>query len=58
MATKSFTSDFRLTAKAASNLIVALENSKRVDVKPRYEVKNVHKPEEIKNVTQRLLGKK
>lgn len=55
MATKTFTNEFKLNTKNASNLLDALSTSERVDIKPTQEIKAVHDKIEIKKIMAEVL---
>lgn len=55
MATKSFTTEFKLNSKGAINLISALNASRKVDIEVSHEVKSVHGREEISNLVDNLI---
>lgn len=57
MATKTFTTEFKLNSKGAINFLDALDQSERVDLKMNHEIKNVHDKPEIKNLISKLVGK-
>ncbi|MBV5114194.1 MULTISPECIES: hypothetical protein [Bacillus] len=56
MATKSFTTDFRLNAKSGYKLINAIENSRKVKHKINQSVTDVNKKEEINDIMKAFLG--
>ena len=47
MATESFTTEFKLSLKAAASLIAAVEGSKRVDVVSKHEARSLHEQQDI-----------
>lgn len=57
MATKSFTSEFKLNKKAAHRLVNDLEKSKRVDVKFNQRVETVKDKERINKIMASFSGK-
>ncbi len=57
MATKTFTTEFKLNTKGATNLVSALNSSKRVDININQEVKNVHDRKEISLLMNKVARK-
>lgn len=58
MATKSFTTEFKINKKASQKLVNALDNSRRVDHKIQQRVETIHDKDRINNIMASFLGKK
>lgn len=57
MATKSFQTDFKFTAKTGAKLVSAIESSKRVDHEIRQKVTTIKDKQTINNIMSSFLGK-
>lgn len=58
MATKSFTTEFKINKKASQKLVNALDNSRRVDHEIRQRVETINDKDRINNIMASFLGKK
>ncbi|MEK4948354.1 hypothetical protein [Carnobacterium sp. FSL W8-0810] len=57
MATKSFTTEFKINRKASQKLANALQKSKRVDHQINQRVETVNEKERINSIMASFLGK-
>lgn len=57
MATKSFQTDFKFTAKTGAKLVSAIESSKRVDHEIRQKVTTIKDKQTINNIMSSFLRK-
>ncbi|MCA9765467.1 MAG: hypothetical protein KC455_03515 [Carnobacterium sp.] len=57
MATKSFTTEFKINRKASQKLANALQKSKRVDHKINQKIETINDKERINNIMASFLGK-
>lgn len=57
MATKSFTTEFKINKKASQKLVNALQKSRRVDHKIDKKVETIKDHEKINNIMASFLGK-
>ncbi len=57
MATKSFQTDFKFSAKAGEKLARAIESSRKVDLKSTKGSKNIKNKETINNIMSSFLMK-
>lgn len=58
MATKSFTTEFKINKNASQKLVNALDNSRRVDHEIRQRVETINDKDRINNIMASFLGKK